>query len=47
MSRKGNYYDNDPMESFLGRLKVEGVYRKKYRTISEARRNLFDCIEGF
>ena len=47
MSRKGNCYDNAPMESFFGRLKVEEVYRKNYRTIAEARRNLFDYIEVF
>lgn len=47
MSGKGNCYDNAPMESFFGRLKVEEVYRNKYRTISEARRNIFDYIEGF
>jgi len=47
MSRKGNCYDNAPMESFFGRLKVEEVYRKKYKTFNEARRNLFDYIEGF
>lgn len=47
MSRKGNCYDNAPMESFFARLKVEEVYRNKYRTIAEARRNLFDYIDGF
>lgn len=47
MSRKGNCYDNAPMESFFARLKVEEVYRKKYRTFAQAKINLFDYIELF
>lgn len=47
MSRKGNCYDNAPAESFFARLKVEEVYRNKYKTLSVAQRNLFDYIEGF
>ncbi|MRT95071.1 IS3 family transposase, partial [Ancylomarina sp. 16SWW S1-10-2] len=31
MSRKGNCWDNAPMESFFGRLKVELIYAKNYR----------------
>jgi transposase InsO family protein len=47
MSGKGNCYDNAPVESFFHTLKVEEVYRKKYRTFEEAKRNLFDFIEVF
>ena len=47
MSRTGNCYDNAPAESFFHTLKVEEVYRKKYATEEEARRNLFDYIEVF
>ena len=32
MSRKGNCWDNAPMESFFGTLKRELVHHKKYRT---------------
>ena len=47
MSRKGNCYDNAPMESFLKTLKVEEVYRKKYESFQDAKRNLFEYIEIF
>lgn len=36
MSRKGNCYDNAPMESFWGTLKQELVHHRKYRTRQEA-----------
>jgi putative transposase len=32
MSRKGNCYDNAPMESFFGTLKTERVHHRRYRT---------------
>ena len=32
MSRKGNRYDNAPMESLWGTMKNELVYRKRYKT---------------
>jgi transposase InsO family protein len=32
MSRKGNYYDNAPMEGFFKSIKSEEVYRKSYQT---------------
>ena len=47
MSRKGNCWDNAPMESFFSRLKVELIYAKNYRTLSEARTGLFTYIEIF
>lgn len=47
MSRKGNCWDNAPMESFFSRLKVELIYAKNYRSIDEARSGLFEYIEIF
>ena len=47
MSRKGNCWDNAPMESFFHTLKTEWVYRFKYRTRQEAKASLFDYIEIF
>ena len=47
MSRKGNCWDNAPMESFFSRLKVELIYSKRYRTIEEVRSGLFAYIEIF
>jgi transposase InsO family protein len=32
MSRKGNCYDNAPMESFWGTLKQELIHHRRYRT---------------
>jgi len=36
MSRKGNPYDNSPMESFFQTLKTEFIYRQKFTTIEQA-----------
>jgi putative transposase len=47
MSRKGNCYDNAPMESFFHTLKTELVYQTHYATREEARRDIFAYIEGF
>lgn len=47
MSRKGNCYDNAPMESFFKSFKVEEVYRNKYATHEEATRAVTDYIERF
>lgn len=47
MSRKGNCWDNAPMESFYSRLKVELVYAKNYQSIDEARSGIFSYIEIF
>ena len=47
MSRKGNCYDNSPMESFFGTLKKELVYLKNYQTRDEARQSIFEYIEVF
>jgi len=47
MSRKGNCWDNAPMESFFSRLKVELIYAQQYSTISEAKSGIFEYIEIF
>jgi putative transposase len=47
MSRKGNCWDNAPMESFFHTLKTEWAYRFKYNTRKEAKTSLFDYIELF
>lgn len=47
MSRKGNCWDNAPIESFFHTLKTEWVYRFQYRTRQEAKISLFDYIEIF
>lgn len=47
MSRKGNCWDNAPMESFFKTLKVELIYEHRYETRSEAARSIFDYIEIF
>jgi transposase InsO family protein len=40
MSRKGNPYDNAPMESFFRLLKVEHVYKRSFATIEQAAASL-------
>lgn len=47
MSRKGNCWDNAPMESFFATLKKELVHRERYQTRSQARQSLFEYIETF
>ena len=47
MSRKGNCYDNAPMESFFKTFKVEEVYHEKYETHEHAVRAANDYIERF
>jgi len=47
MSRKGNCYDNAPMESFWGTLKNELVYHCHYHTREEAVRDITEYIEIF
>jgi len=47
MSRKGNCWDNAPMESFFHTLKTEWVYGQKYNTRQEAKASLFEYIEIF
>lgn len=47
MSKKGDCYDNAPMESFWGMLKNELVYHRRYRTREEAVREIAEHIEIF
>ena len=47
MSRKGNCWDNAPMESFFSRLKVELIYAEQYQSIEEAKSGIFEYIEIF
>jgi transposase InsO family protein len=47
MSRKGNVYDNAPMESFFATLKRELIHFQTYRTRAEARLDIFEFIEVF
>ena len=45
MSRKGNCYDNAFVESFFRTLKVELIYRQKFKTRSEAKQKIFEFID--
>jgi putative transposase len=47
MSRRGNCWDNAPMESFFASLKKELVHHEDYRTRDQARGSLFEYIEVF
>jgi putative transposase len=44
MSRKGNCYDNAPVESFFASLKRELVHRRSFVTHEEARSAVFEWI---
>ena len=45
MSRRGNCFDNAPVESFFGTLKQELVHRRRFATREAARREVFEYIE--
>ena len=47
MSRKGNCYDNAPMESFWGKLKMEWLNDYTFNTRAEAKKAVFEYIELF
>lgn len=47
MSRRGDVWDNSPMESFFSSLKIECVNRQRFRTREEAKAEVFDYIERF
>jgi putative transposase len=47
MSRRGNCWDNAPMESFFGTLKTECVHHYRFATREEAKRVIFEYIEVF
>jgi transposase InsO family protein len=44
MSRKGDCWDNSPMESANGTLKVECVHGENFKTRDEARQAILDYI---
>jgi len=47
MSRKGNCWDNAPMESFFSTLKTELISRRTFATRNEAKSAIFEYIEVF
>ena len=47
MSRRGNCYDNAPIESFWGMLKNELVHHRRYTTRREAMQEITEYIEIF
>ena len=47
MSRKGNCYDNAPVESFFSTLKNEWTWHHTFQDRDQARAALFDYIELF
>jgi putative transposase len=47
MSRRGNCFDNAPIESFWGSLKNELVYHRKFATCQQAQKEITEYIEIF
>jgi putative transposase len=47
MSRKGDCFDNAPVERFFGTLKTELVYQQHYRTRAEAQQAIVEYMECF
>ena len=47
MSRKGDCWDNAPVESFFATLKKELVHQEKYATREQAKASLFEYIEVY
>lgn len=47
MSRRGDCWDNSPLESFFATLKKELVREADFATRGQARAAIFDYIEGF
>jgi putative transposase len=47
MSRRGNCWDNAPMESFFASLKKELVHDEDYATRDQAKASIFEYIEAF
>ena len=47
MSRRGNCWDNAPMESFFDTLKTEHSFHENYRDVDDAREKIFEWIEVF
>ena len=47
MSRRGDCWDNAPMESFFASLKKELIHEENYQSRAEARASIFEYIEVF
>jgi len=47
MSRKGNCWDNAPMETFWGKMKYEWLHGLRFRTRNEARAAVFEYVQIF
>ena len=47
MNRKGNCWDNSPIESFFASLKKEHVFFNRFKTKEEAKQSIFEWIEVF
>ncbi len=47
MSRKGDCWDNGPVESFFGSLKHELVFHQRYHSRFQARQSIFEYIECY
>ncbi|MCL1056333.1 integrase core domain-containing protein, partial [Shewanella algae] len=47
MSRRGNCWDNSPMERFFRSLKTEWIPMTGYRSISEARVEISRYVTGY
>jgi transposase InsO family protein len=47
MSRKGNCWDNSPMESWFHSLKTELVMHRDYQTKTQAKADIFEYTEVF
>ncbi|MCZ0936860.1 MAG: IS3 family transposase [Gemmatimonadetes bacterium] len=47
MGSAGDAYDNAMCESFFATLECELIWKRSFRTASEARREIFGFIEGF
>lgn len=47
MSRHANAWDNASTQSVFKPLKVESIYRVRYETRAQARRDIVDWIQGY
>jgi putative transposase len=47
MSAVGYCGDNVACEGFFGVLKRDGIHHRRYRTLNEARADVFDYVERF
>ncbi len=47
MSRRGNCWDNAPMERFFRSLKTEWIPEKGYKTLEEAKQHIINYLMGY